>query len=92
MLVHDASLGDEALQRGCVDLVLGGHLHSQVGPEPVSGLDGQVGYRYVNGTTGGAAKKKSRRDAKDLRDFLRPEGLRVRRGNRHSESLTLEIL
>ena len=32
MLVHDANLGDEALERGCVDLVLGGHLHVQDGP------------------------------------------------------------
>ena len=67
MLVHDASLGDEALERGCVDLVISGHLHSQVGPDPVEGADG-VGYRYINGTTGGAAcaialGSKIRRDA-----------------------------
>ncbi|MGH3506171.1 MAG: hypothetical protein ACRDO2_03085, partial [Nocardioidaceae bacterium] len=68
MLVHDASLGDEALERGCVDLVISGHLHSQVGPDPVEGADGEVGYRYINGTTGGAAYaialgSKIRRDA-----------------------------
>nr|WP_253945446.1 metallophosphoesterase [Nocardioides sp. zg-DK7169] len=55
MLVHDANLGDEALRRGCVDLVVGGHLHVDVGPERVVAEDGAVGYSYTNGTTGGAA-------------------------------------
>ena len=32
ILVHDANLADEALERGCVDLVVGGHLHVQEGP------------------------------------------------------------
>ena len=68
VLVHDANLGDEALARGCVDLVVGGHLHVQVGPERVVGADGSVGYSYTNGTTGGAAYaiaigSKIRRDA-----------------------------
>ena len=55
ILVHDTNLADEALERGCVDLVLGGHLHVEVGPVRVLGEGGQVGYSYTNGTTGGAA-------------------------------------
>ena len=55
MLVHDADLGTEALDRGCVDLVLSGHLHVQVGPTRVIGRNGEAGYTYTNGTTGGAA-------------------------------------
>ncbi len=35
VLVHDANLASEALRRGCVDLVVGGHLHVQEGPDPV---------------------------------------------------------
>ena len=68
MLVHDANTGRLALQRGCVDLVLAGHLHVQVGPTPVVGENGRTGYTYTNGTTGGAAYavaigSKLRRDA-----------------------------
>ena len=55
ILVHDANLGAEALDRGCADLVVGGHLHVQVGPTRVVGDNGQAGYSYTNGTTGGAA-------------------------------------
>lgn len=55
LLVHDANLGREALARGCVDLVLAGHLHRQVGPDRVVGENGKIGYTYTNGTTGGAA-------------------------------------
>lgn len=54
MLVHDANLGREALRRGCVDLVLGGHLHVQSGPTGVEGENGEIGYTYTTGTTGGA--------------------------------------
>ena len=68
VLVHDANLGDEALDRGCVDLVVGGHTHVQAGPDPVVGDDGAIGYTWTNGTTGGAAYaialgSKPRRDA-----------------------------
>lgn len=68
LLVHDASLGRESLERGCVDLVLAGHLHVQVGPDEVTGHNGLVGATYANGTTGGAAYafalgSKLRRDA-----------------------------
>jgi hypothetical protein len=68
LLVHDADSGDTALARGCVDLVLAGHVHQQIGPDPVTGENGKVGYSYTNGTTGGAAYalaigSKLRRDA-----------------------------
>ncbi len=68
LLVHDANSGRPALDRGCVDLVLAGHLHAQVGPVETVGLNGKVGYSYTNGTTGGAAYaiaigSKLRRDA-----------------------------
>ena len=68
VLVHDANLGREALARGCVDLVLGGHTHVQAGPDLVEGDDDAVGYTWTNGTTGGAAYaialgSKPRRDA-----------------------------
>jgi hypothetical protein len=55
MLVHDANLGRGALERGCVDLVLGGHTHVRSGPQRVTGPDGEIGYRYTTGTAGGAA-------------------------------------
>jgi hypothetical protein len=83
LLVHDADSGRAALDRGCVDLVLAGHLHEQVGPTPVTGSNGAVGYSYTNGTTGGAAYavaigSKLRRDAEvtlvTFRDGV-PQGL-----------------
>jgi hypothetical protein len=55
LLVHDANLGRPALERGCVDLVVGGHLHLQVGPDRVVGSNGKAGWSYTTGTTGGAA-------------------------------------
>ncbi len=55
ILVHDAKLARQALDRGCVDLVVGGHLHVRVGPTLVVGENGQAGYSYTTGTTGGAA-------------------------------------
>jgi predicted phosphodiesterase len=68
LLVHDAANGALALERGCVDLVLAGHLHVVVGPDAVVGEGGRTGYSYTNGTTGGAAYAiaigtKPRRDA-----------------------------
>jgi hypothetical protein len=68
LLVHDANVGDTALERGCVDLVVGGHVHVQEGPDPVVGENGRTGFAYTNGTTGGAAYaiaigSKPRRDA-----------------------------
>ena len=55
MLVHDPNSGLEAAERGCVDLVLSGHLHRQVGPDRVVADDGSVATTFTNGTTGGAA-------------------------------------
>ena len=55
VIVHDASMALPALTRGCTDLVLSGHLHIQVGPDRTVAEDGSIGYRYTNGTTGGAA-------------------------------------
>ncbi len=68
LLVHDANLGDPALERGCADLVLAGHLHVRRGPTAVAGENGEVGYSFTTGTTGGAAYaialgSKPRRDA-----------------------------
>jgi predicted phosphodiesterase len=55
LLVHDANLGRETLERGCTDLVVGGHLHVPRGPESYVGPDGEIGYSWTTGTTGGAA-------------------------------------
>jgi len=68
LLVHDANTGRYALERGCVDLVVGGHVHAQLGPTQFTGDNGLAGYSYTNGTTGGAAYavavgSKLRRDA-----------------------------
>ncbi len=68
LLVHDADLGRETLERGCVDLVIAGHLHVQAGPQSVTGDNGKTGATYTTGTTGGAAfafalGSKLRRDA-----------------------------
>ncbi|QBR93442.1 metallophosphoesterase [Nocardioides euryhalodurans] len=67
-LVHDTDLAQPALERGCVDLVVGGHVHVRIGPDRVEGPEGQVGYSFTTGTTGGAAYaiaigSKPRRDA-----------------------------
>ncbi len=55
IVVHDANLGAAALERGCADLVVGGHTHVQGGPTRVAGENGATGYTYTTGTTGGAA-------------------------------------
>lgn len=55
ILVHDPNLADEALERGCADLVVGGHHHVPIGPERVEGENGEIGFSYTTGTTGGAA-------------------------------------
>jgi hypothetical protein len=55
ILVHHHVLATEALVRGCVRLVVAGHLHTQLGPIRVTGVDGSVGHHWTNGTTGGAA-------------------------------------
>jgi predicted phosphodiesterase len=68
VLVHDANLASDALASGCVDLVVGGHVHVRIGPDRILGENGAVGYKYTTGTTGGAAYaiaigSKPRRDA-----------------------------
>ncbi|MFL6024514.1 MAG: metallophosphoesterase [Marmoricola sp.] len=55
VVVHDAKMARTALERGCTDLVVGGHVHVQLGPDRVVGANGKTGYTYTNGTTGGAA-------------------------------------
>jgi hypothetical protein len=55
ILVHDADLAQEALDRGCADLVVAGHLHVEQGPTRITGESGLSGYTYTTGTTGGAA-------------------------------------
>lgn len=55
IVVHSATMALGALERGCADAVIAGHLHVQVGPDRIVGSNGKVGYRYTNGTTGGAA-------------------------------------
>ncbi|TYL46459.1 metallophosphoesterase family protein [Nocardioides sp. BGMRC 2183] len=55
LLVHDANMGSSALDAGCVDLVIGGHTHVESGPTEVVGENGETGYSYTVGTTGGAA-------------------------------------
>lgn len=55
LLVHDEDLGTEALRRGCVDLVVAGHVHVPSGPTRVVGENGEVGWTHTSGTTGGAA-------------------------------------
>ena len=54
VLVHDANLARSAYQDGCVDLVVGGHVHTASGPTPSEGPEG-TSWTYTNGTTGGAA-------------------------------------
>lgn len=68
ILVHDANLARTALERGCADLAVGGHTHVPEGPTIIEGENGEVGYSWTNGTTGGAAYaiavgSKPRRDA-----------------------------
>lgn len=68
VLVHDANLARAALESGCADLVVGGHVHVKLGPTLMAGENGRVGYTYTTGTTGGAAYaiaigSKPRRDA-----------------------------
>ena len=54
VLTHSASMGREALARGCAELVIGGHLHSYSAPELVIADNGETGYTVTNGTSGGA--------------------------------------
>lgn len=55
LLVHDANAGAEALRRGCVDLVVAGHVHVASDPSAVVGVGGTIGWTHTTGTAGGAA-------------------------------------
>lgn len=54
LAVHSWASGSEVAASGCVDLVLTGHLHYQVGPKAIVGPDGATTTRLTTGTTGGA--------------------------------------
>ncbi|WP_229052962.1 metallophosphoesterase [Aeromicrobium sp. Leaf350] len=53
-LVHSAAAARELSESGCVDLILSGHLHRQVGPDVVVSDDGESTVTLTTGTTGGA--------------------------------------
>jgi len=86
VLVHDVNLARQAMAEGCADLVVGGHVHVKIGPKRVDGANGEVGYSYTTGTTGGAAYaiaigSKPRRDAMvsliTYREDGRPAGIQA---------------
>lgn len=52
--VHSPSSAKQAAASGCADLVLSGHLHRQVGPERVNGVNGRLTTTLTTGSTGGA--------------------------------------
>lgn len=52
--VHSPSSASRAAASGCVDLVLSGHLHRQVGPTTIDGANGRTTTTLSTGTTGGA--------------------------------------
>lgn len=53
-MVHSSAAARELSQSGCVDLILSGHLHRQVGPDVVVSDDGEPTVTLTTGTTGGA--------------------------------------
>jgi predicted phosphodiesterase len=52
--VHSPSSASRAAASGCVDLVLSGHLHRQVGPSAITGVNGRSTTTMTTGSTGGA--------------------------------------
>jgi predicted phosphodiesterase len=54
LAVHSWASGSEVAASGCVDLVLTGHLHYQVGPTAIDGPGPSTTTRLTTGTTGGA--------------------------------------
>lgn len=52
--VHSAASARDLAESGCVDLVLSGHLHRQVGPDEVVSPEGDVTTTLTTGSTGGA--------------------------------------
>lgn len=55
VVVHSVTLGERVVEKGCADIVLGGHLHRQVGPSTSFSISDREVTTYTNGTTGGAA-------------------------------------
>ncbi|MDO9380999.1 MAG: metallophosphoesterase [Nocardioidaceae bacterium] len=53
-VVHSSGSAKALAASGCVDLVLSGHLHRQVGPTTVDGPDGAVTTTFTGASTGGA--------------------------------------
>lgn len=53
-LVHSASSAKQLAASGCVDLVLSGHLHRQVGPDVIQGENGRRTVTLTTASTGGA--------------------------------------
>jgi predicted phosphodiesterase len=54
LVVHSSASARRASESGCVDLVLSGHLHRQVGPEEIEGENGRRTTTLAIGSTGGA--------------------------------------
>lgn len=54
LAVHSWASGRQVAASGCVDLVLTGHLHYQVGPRAIEGPHGRTTTRLTTGSTGGA--------------------------------------
>jgi len=54
LVVHSSASARDASASGCVDLVLSGHLHRQVGPKVVQGTNGNPTVTLTTGSTGGA--------------------------------------
>jgi predicted phosphodiesterase len=54
LVVHSAASARRTSESGCVDLVLSGHLHRQVGPDVIRGLNGRSTTTLTTGSTGGA--------------------------------------
>lgn len=52
--VHSPSSAKKAAASGCVDLVISGHLHRQVGPTTTVGTNGRITTTLSTGSTGGA--------------------------------------
>lgn len=53
-ITHSAASAKKLARSGCVDLVLSGHLHRQVGPTTTTGENGRSTTTLTTGTTGGA--------------------------------------
>ncbi|MGJ9411817.1 metallophosphoesterase [Aeromicrobium sp. CF4.19] len=54
LAVHSWASGKQVAASGCVDLVLTGHLHYQVGPTAIDGPEGTTTTRLTTASTGGA--------------------------------------